>query len=95
VKEGDLVNREVLSDALKDLFARHKLSKTVRSASPTSASSSAPAAAPDDDASWKRRSVGPRRIPMPLDQAVLDHQVVARRDGPDGKPMDARGGSPP
>ena len=21
---------------------------------------------------------------MPLDQAVLDHQVVARRDGPDG-----------
>src|SRR5689334_5341702 len=30
VKEGDLVNREVLSDALKDLFGRHKLAKTVR-----------------------------------------------------------------
>ena len=30
VKEGDLVNREVLSDALKDLFSRHKLNKTVR-----------------------------------------------------------------
>ena len=88
VKEGDLVNREVLSDALKDLFARHKLSKTVRVgvANQRVVVRSLQLPLIEDDAELETaiRFRAQEAIPMPLDQAVLDHQVVARRDGPDG-----------
>lgn len=88
VKEGDLVNREVLSDALKDLFARHKLSKTVRVgvANQRVVVRSLQLPLIEDDAELETaiRFRAQEAIPMPLDQAVLDHQVVAKRDGPDG-----------
>src|SRR4051812_9328101 len=88
VKEGDLVNREVLSDSLKDLFGRHKLSKTVRVGVANQRvvvrSLQLPLIEDDAELDTAIRFRAQEAIPMPLDQAVLDHQVVAKRDGPDG-----------
>jgi type IV pilus assembly protein PilM len=88
VKEGDLVNREVLSDTLKDLFNRHKLSKTVRVGVANQRvvvrSLQLPLIEDQDELENAVRFRAQEAIPMPLDQAVLDHQVVAKRDGPDG-----------
>jgi type IV pilus assembly protein PilM len=93
VKEGDLVNREVLSDALKDLFNRHKLSKAVRIGVANQRvvvrTLQLPLIEDDSELDTAIRFRAQEAIPMPLEQAVLDHQVVARRDGPDGnKVMD-------
>ena len=88
VKEGDLVNREVLTDSLKDLFGRHKLSKTVRVGVANQRvvvrSLQLPLIEDDEELDTAIRFRAQEEIPMPLDQAVLDHQVVARRDGADG-----------
>jgi type IV pilus assembly protein PilM len=93
VKEGDLVNREVLSDALKDLFARHKLSKSVRVGVANQRvvvrSLQLPLIEDESELETAVRFRAQEAIPMPLEQAVLDHQVVGKRDGPDGnKVMD-------
>ena len=88
VKEGDLVNREVLSDSLKDLFSRHKLSKTVRVGVANQRvvvrTLSLPLIEDEEELETAIRFRAQEAIPMPLEQAVLDHQVVAKRDGPDG-----------
>ncbi|HEY7266954.1 MAG TPA: type IV pilus assembly protein PilM [Solirubrobacterales bacterium] len=93
VKEGDLVNREVLSDALKDLFSRHKLSKSVRVGVANQRvvvrSLQLPLIEDESELDNAIRFRAQEAIPMPLEQAVLDHQVVAKRDGGDGnKVMD-------
>jgi type IV pilus assembly protein PilM len=91
VKEGDLVNREVLAEALKDLFARHKLSKSVRVGVANQRvvvrSLQLPLIEDEGELDSAVRFRAQEAIPMPLDQAVLDHQVVAKRDGPDGNRM--------
>jgi type IV pilus assembly protein PilM len=88
VKEGELVNREVLSDALKDLFGRHKLSKSVRVGVANQRvvirTLQLPMIEDDEELDTAIRFRAQEAIPMPLDQAVLDHQVVAKRDGADG-----------
>jgi type IV pilus assembly protein PilM len=88
VKEGDLVNREVLADALKDLFARHKLDKTVRVGVANQRvvvrSLQLPLIEDESELENAVRFRAQEAIPMPLEQAVLDHQVVAKREGPDG-----------
>jgi type IV pilus assembly protein PilM len=93
VKEGDLVNREVLADSLKDLFGRHKLSKSVRVGVANQRvvvrSMQLPLIEDDGELESAVRFRAQEAIPMPLEQAVLDYQVVAKRDGPDGnKVMD-------
>ena len=93
VKEGDLVNREVLSESLKDLFSRHKLAKTVRVGVANQRvvvrSLQLPMIEDEEELDSAIRFRAQEAIPMPLEQAVLDHQVVAKRDGPDGnKVMD-------
>ena len=92
-KEGDLVNREVLSEALKDLFSRHKLAKTVRVGVANQRvvvrSMQLPMIEDEEELENAVRFRAQEAIPMPLEQAVLDHQVVAKREGPDGnKVMD-------
>ena len=91
VKEGDLVNREVLAESLRDLFARHKLSKGVRVGVANQRvvvrSLQLPLIEDDGELDSAVRFRAQEAIPMPLDQAVLDHQVVAKRDGPDGNRM--------
>ncbi len=88
VKEGDLVNREVLSDALKDLFSRHKLNKTVRVGVANQRvvvrTMQLPLIEDDEELETAVRFRAQEAIPMPLEQAVLDHQVVGKRDGADG-----------
>jgi type IV pilus assembly protein PilM len=88
MKEGDLVNREVLSDSLKDLFARHKLSKTVRVGVANQRvvvrTLQLPLIEDAEELETAVRFRAQEAIPMPLEQAVLDHQVVAKQDGPDG-----------
>ena len=88
IREGDLVNREVLSDALKDLFARHKLSKSVRLGVANQRvvirSLQLPLIEDDEELDTAIRFRAQDAIPMPLDQAVLDHRIVAKRDGADG-----------
>jgi type IV pilus assembly protein PilM len=88
MKEGDLVNRDVLSEALKDLFGRHKLSKSVRVgvANQRVVIRSLQLPLIEDPAELENavRFRAQEAIPMPLEQAVLDHQVVAKRDGGDG-----------
>jgi type IV pilus assembly protein PilM len=93
VKEGDLVNREVLSDALKDLFSRHKLSKNVRVGVANQRvvvrSLQLPLIEDQSELENAVRFRAQEAIPMPLEQAVLDHQVVGKRDSGDGnKVMD-------
>ena len=93
VKEGDLVNHEVLSDALKDLFSRHKLAKTVRVGVANQRvvvrSMELPMIEDQDELENAVRFRAQEAIPMPLEQAVLDYQVVGKREGPDGnKVMD-------
>jgi type IV pilus assembly protein PilM len=93
VKEGDLVNREVLTESLKDLFSRHKLAKTVRVGVANQRvvvrSMQLPLIEDAEELDNAVRFRAQEAIPMPLEQAVLDHQVVGRRDGPDGnKVMD-------
>jgi type IV pilus assembly protein PilM len=88
VREGDLVNREVLSDALKDLFARHKLSKSVRLGVANQRvvirTLQLPLIEDDEELDTAIRFRAQDAIPMPLEQAVLDHRVVGKRDGADG-----------
>jgi len=93
VKEGDLVNHEVLSESLKDVFSRHKLPKTVRLGVANQRvvvrSLQLPLIEDEEELDNAVRFRAQEEIPMPLEQAVLDHQVVARRDGADGnKVMD-------
>lgn len=93
VKEGDLVNHEVLAEALKDLFSRHKLAKTVRIGVANQRvvvrSLQLPLIEDQEELDTAVRFRAQEAIPMPLEQAVLDHQVVGKRDGLDGnKVMD-------
>ena len=93
VKEGDLVNHETLADALKDLFGRYKLKKSVRLGIANQRvivrTLHLPLIEDPDELESAIRFRAQDEIPMPLDQAVLDHRVVALRDAGDGtKSMD-------
>jgi type IV pilus assembly protein PilM len=88
VKEGDLVNGEVLTHALKDLFSRHKLSKAVRVGVANQRvvvrGMELPMIEDESELENAVRFRAQEAIPMPLDQAVLDYQIVGKRDGLDG-----------
>jgi type IV pilus assembly protein PilM len=88
VREGDLVNGDALADALKDLFGRYKLNKSVRLGVANQRVIVRTLQLPlIEDSSELEAAVRFRAqdaIPMPLDQAVLDHRVVAKRNGADG-----------
>jgi len=88
VKEGDLINHEMLSDALKDMFSRHKLNKTVRVGVANQRvvvrTMQLPMIEDDDELETAVRFRAQEAIPMPLEQAVLAHQIVGKRDGGDG-----------
>jgi type IV pilus assembly protein PilM len=91
IREGDLVNGSTLSDALKDLFGRYKLGKRVRVGVANQRvivrTLQLPLIEDPDELDSAVRFRAQDAIPMPLDQAVLDHRVIAKRDGPDGNRM--------
>lgn len=91
VREGDLVDGSTLSDALKDLFGRYKLGKRVRLGVANQRvivrTLELPLLEDPEELASAVRFRAQDAIPMPLDQAVLDHRVIAKRDGPDGNRM--------
>jgi type IV pilus assembly protein PilM len=89
VREGEVTDGEQLTAALKDLFARNKLSKPVRLglASQRVAVRVLRLPAIDDHKELQTavRFQAQDLIPMPLDQAVLDWQVVGHVSGEGGE----------
>jgi type IV pilus assembly protein PilM len=88
IKEGEVVDPEALSQALRALFSEHKLSKSVRLGVANQRVAVRTLRLPliEDPTELETavRFQAQEHLPMPLDQAVLDHQVVSRYSGEDG-----------
>lgn len=78
--EGEVVDAEALSSALKSLFNEHRLSKRVRlgigNQQVVVRTVRLPAIEDPKEMEAAVRFQAQEQIPMPLDQAVLEHQVV-------------------
>jgi type IV pilus assembly protein PilM len=88
-REGEVSDAEALGEALKELFAKHKLSKNVRLGIANQRVAvrtlRLPLIEKADELETAIRFQAQDHIPMPLDQAVLDWQVVGRPAGPEGQ----------
>ena len=89
VNEGEVLDADALSDALKGLFTEHKLGKTVRLGIANQRvvvrTMQLPLIEDEKEIDSAVRFRAHDQIPMPLDQAVLDHRVVSRGTGPEGE----------
>jgi len=78
--EGEVIDADGLAAALKDLFSQHKLSKSVRLGLGNQRvivrTLRMPAIEDPKEMEAAIRFQAQEQIPMPLDQAVLQHQVV-------------------
>ena len=87
--EGEVQDADALSAALKSFFAANKLSKVVRLGVANQRvvvrTLRLPLIEDADELDTAIRFQAQDHIPMPLDQAVLDHQVVARETGAEGE----------
>jgi type IV pilus assembly protein PilM len=90
-RDGELADGEALTEALKELFARHKLPKSVRLglASQRVAVRALRLPSIDDHKELQTaiRFQAQDLIPMPLDQAVLDWEVVGHVTGENDQRM--------
>jgi type IV pilus assembly protein PilM len=88
VNEGEVLDAEALSQALRALFGQHKLGKDVRLGIANQRvvvrTMQLPLIEDDKEIDTAVRFRAQDQIPMPLDQAVLDHSVVSRGTGPEG-----------
>jgi type IV pilus assembly protein PilM len=88
VNEGEVQDPEALTAALRSLFAQHKLGKNVRLGIANQRvvvrAMDLPLIEDEEEIDTAVRFRAQDQIPMPLDQAVLDHRVVFRGKGPDG-----------
>jgi type IV pilus assembly protein PilM len=88
VREGGVQDAAALSSALTDLFARHKLSKSVRLGIANQRvvvrTLRLPRIEDKDELDAAVRFRAQDEIPMPLDQAVLDHRIIGRGESADG-----------
>lgn len=86
--EGEVLDADALAEALKSLFAEHKLSKKVRlgigNQRVVVRALRLPAIEDPKELDAAVRFQAQEQIPMPLDQAVLEHQVVGGVPGEDG-----------
>ncbi len=91
VREGGVQDPEALSSALTDLFSRHKLSKSVRLGIANQRvvvrTLRLPRIEDADELDAAVRFRAQEEIPMPLDQAVLDHRVIGKGETSDGNPQ--------
>lgn len=89
VSEGEVQDADALSAALKSFFGANKLSKVVRLGVANQRvvvrTLRLPLIEDADELDTAIRFQAQDHIPMPLDQAVLDHQVVARQAGAEGE----------
>jgi type IV pilus assembly protein PilM len=87
--EGEVSDPEALGDALKELFSRNKLSRTVRvgvaSQRVAVRTLRLPLIEDRDELETAVRFQAQDHIPMPLEQAILDWQVVGRPTGENGE----------
>ncbi len=87
--EGEVSDPEALGDALKELFSKHKLSKTVRvglaSQRVAVRTLRLPLIEDHGELETAVRFQAQDHIPMPLEQAVLDWQVVGHAAGENGE----------
>jgi type IV pilus assembly protein PilM len=85
---GEVVNVDAVSDALRELFGRADLSKRVRLAVASQGVAFRTVRLPliEDQQQLKAavRFQAQETIPMPLDSAVMDHQVIGAEVGDDG-----------
>src|ERR1044072_7470745 len=86
--EGEVLDADALAEALKSLFAEHKLSKKVRfgvgNQRVVVRTLRLPAIEDPKELDAAIRFQAEEQIPMPLDQAGLEHQVVGGVPGGDG-----------
>ena len=79
-REGEVADAELLAEALKGFFSRHKLSKRVRlgigNQRVVVRTLRLPAIEDHKEMEAAVRFQAQEQIPMPLDQAVLEHQVI-------------------
>src|SRR5436190_20370628 len=88
VNEGEVLDAEALARALRGLFSRNKLSKAVRLGIANQRvvvrTLQLPLIEDETEIDTAVRFRAQDQIPMPLDQAVLDHRVISRGTGPEG-----------
>lgn len=86
--DGEILDPDRLAEALKDLFSRSKLSKRVRLGVGNQRvivrTVRLPALEDPKEMDAAVRFQAQEQIPMPLDQAVLEHQVVGGVPGEEG-----------
>ena len=91
-REGEVVDASAVSEALKTLFSDHKLSKRVRLGIANQRvivrTLRLPAIEDPAELNAAIRFQAQEQIPMPIDQAILDHRVVGGvgADGEDSRP---------
>jgi type IV pilus assembly protein PilM len=89
VNEGEVQDADALSAALSDLFSQNKLGKSVRLGIANQRvvvrTLRLPLIEDDEELDTAIRFQAQEHIPMPLDQAVLDHYVVSKGTGPEGE----------
>ncbi len=88
VNEGEVLDAEGLSAVLRSLFAEHKLGKAVRLGIANQRvvvrTLQLPLIEDEKEIDTAVRFRAQDQIPMPLDQAVLDHRVISKGKGPEG-----------
>ncbi len=88
VRDGEVVDVEALADALRALFSEHKLGKRVRLGVANQRivmrAIDLPPLTDDKQISSAIRFQAQDHIPMPLEQAVIEHQVLGTIDTPEG-----------
>jgi type IV pilus assembly protein PilM len=88
VAEGEVQDAAALSEALKSLFSQHKLGKDVRLGIANQRvvvrTMRLPLIEDESERETAIRFRAQDEIPMPLEQAVLDHRVVSKDAGEDG-----------
>jgi type IV pilus assembly protein PilM len=88
--EGEIADPDAVAAGLKDLWSQHKLSKRVRvgigNQRVVVRTLRLPAIENPDEMAAAVRFQAQEQMPMPLDQAVLEHQVVGGVPGKDGAP---------
>ena len=86
--EGEVTDPEALGDALKQLFAKYKFSRTVRFGVANQRIAvrtlALPAIEDPGELANAIRFQAQDHIPMPLEQAVLDWEVIGHRTGENG-----------
>lgn len=88
VRDGEVVDVDVLADALRALFSEHKLGKRVRLGVANQRivmrAIDLPPLTDDKQIASAIRFQAQDHIPMPLEQAVIEHQVLGTIDTPEG-----------